>query len=83
MGTLARSNATHAFLPAAIIDSLWSTGLLWAQASAMQLLERARGQGHFAREPINSSATHLELSLHGMTSGVAMASLHSWLQELR
>lgn len=66
----------------AIIDSLWSTGLLWAQASAMQLLERARAQGHFACEPINTSAPQLELNLHGMTSGVAMASLHSWLQEL-
>lgn len=72
----------------AIIDTLWETGIIWAQARALQLYLTAVGQGHFRQEPLARKAGgqpcgRVELNLHAMTAGVAMLGLYCWLMEIK
>lgn len=67
----------------AIIDTLWETGVIWAQTKALELFYSAVQQGQFRQEPLHPNANRLELNLHAMTAGVAMLSLYCWLQEVK
>lgn len=79
----------------AIIDTLWETGIIWAQSRALQLFLGAVQQGHFRQEPLMPMgpgpqrrpgapmALRVDLNLHAMTAGVAMLSLYCWLLELK
>ncbi|GIL47655.1 hypothetical protein Vafri_4418 [Volvox africanus] len=67
----------------AIIDTLWETGIIWAQGKALQLFMTAVQQGHFRQEPLIRRPGRVEVNLHAMTAGVAMVCLYCWLLELR
>lgn len=67
----------------AIIDTLWETGIIWAQTKALELFYSAVQQGQFRQETLHPNAARVELNLHAMTAGVAMLSLYCWLQELK
>ncbi|EFJ50581.1 hypothetical protein VOLCADRAFT_116752, partial [Volvox carteri f. nagariensis] len=67
----------------AIIDTLWETGIIWAQGKALQLFMTAVQQGHFHQEPLVRRPGRVEVNLHAMTAGVAMVCLYCWLLELR
>eukprot|EP00879_Flechtneria_rotunda_P008397 GHRR01008796.1.p1 GENE.GHRR01008796.1~~GHRR01008796.1.p1 ORF type:complete len:458 (+),score=137.47 GHRR01008796.1:1487-2860(+) len=67
----------------AIIDTLWQTGVVWAQAKARELYNMAVKQGHFRNERMSPSGNREELNLHALTAGVAMLSLHSWLDDIQ
>jgi len=67
----------------AIIDTLWETGVVWAQSKALQLFVSALQQGQFRQEPIVRKAGRVQLNLHAMTAGVAMLSLYCWLQDIK
>ncbi len=75
----------------AIIDTLWETGIIWAQSKALQLFLKAVQQGHFRQEqlvagprrPGPGGSGRVEVNLHAMTAGVAMVCLYCWLLELR
>jgi pentatricopeptide repeat domain-containing protein 1 len=40
-------------------------------------------QGHFRNERVAPDNSRAELNLHALTAGVAMLSLHAWLQEIQ
>jgi pentatricopeptide repeat domain-containing protein 1 len=67
----------------AIIDTLWETGVSWAQQKALQLFQTAVKQLHFQQQPISCKGSCAEINLHAMTAGVAMLSLYSWMQDIR
>lgn len=67
----------------AIIDTMWETGIAWAQSKALQLYSTAVQQGHFRHEPIIGKSGRVELNLHAMTAGVAMLSLYTWMREIQ
>ncbi|KXZ56011.1 hypothetical protein GPECTOR_2g1563 [Gonium pectorale] len=67
----------------AIIDTLWETGIIWAQSKALQLFLKAVQQGHFRQEPLVRRSGRVEVNLHAMTAGVAMVCLYCWLLELK
>ena len=67
----------------AIIDTLWETGVCWAQRTALRLFRTAVSQGHFRQQPLLGTSSRVELNLHALTAGVAMLSLFNWLQDLR
>ncbi|PNW74754.1 hypothetical protein CHLRE_12g511400v5 [Chlamydomonas reinhardtii] len=67
----------------AIIDTLWETGIIWAQGRALQLFLTAVQQGHFRQEPVVRRAGRVEVNLHAMTAGVAMVCLYCWLLEIK
>lgn len=67
----------------AIIDALWQTGVVWAQAKALELYKVAVKQGHFRNERLGLGGARGELNLHALTAGVAMLSLYSWLSGIR
>lgn len=54
-----------------------------AQAKARELFAMAVKQGHFRNERRSADGSREELNLHALTAGVAMLSLHSWLQDIR
>jgi pentatricopeptide repeat domain-containing protein 1 len=66
----------------AIIDVLWETGVAWAQRKAAALFRRASAEGLIRRHS-HLSADSAELNLHSTTAGVALLSLHCWLQDLQ
>ena len=67
----------------AIIDTLWETGIIWAQGKALQLFLTGVQQGHFRQEPLVRRPGRVEVNLHAMTAGVAMVCLYCWLLELK
>lgn len=65
----------------AIIDVLWETGLAWAQRRAVALFRQASREGLIRRHS-HGGPDSAELNLHSTTAGVALLSLHCWLQDL-
>lgn len=68
-----------------IIDSLWNTGVAWAQARAWQLYVAAarNWQYRFTVQQANgSSPRELEYVVPAFTPGVAVLSLRKWLADL-
>ncbi|KAL4419865.1 hypothetical protein ABPG75_006963 [Micractinium tetrahymenae] len=65
----------------AIIDVLWETGVGWAQRRAVALFRQASREGLIRRHS-HVCSDSVELNLHSTTAGVALLSLHCWLQDL-
>lgn len=68
-----------------VIDSLWGTGVAWAQLRAWQLYVNASRlwQYRFTVQPTNTSNTKvLEYVVPGFTAGVAVLALRKWLADL-
>ena len=77
-----RPCAPDSIVYSTIIDGLWETGVAWAQRKAAALFRRASAEG-LIRRPSHLSADSAELNLHSTTAGVALLSLHGWLQDLQ
>jgi hypothetical protein len=73
---------TDSILYNTLLYVLWDTGLLWAQQKAVHLLRTAIQEGH-VRKPVGVGSAKLELPLQGMSPGVAMLVVHSWLADLQ
>ncbi len=74
----------------AIIDTLWETGVSWAQVKALHLYKAAVKQGFFHRDQPrhghglgNGGHAAAEVNLHALTAGVAMLSLYCWVSDLK
>jgi pentatricopeptide repeat domain-containing protein 1 len=67
----------------AIIDTLWETGVVWAQRRGLQLFRVAVEEGHFQQATLAPGLVRAEVNLHAMTAGVAMLCLYAWLVSLR
>jgi len=79
----------------AIVDALWQTGIVWAQAQALKLYQAAIKEGHLkaagsrhggplaVNHGVSAPVVRMELNLHALTAGVAMLSLYEWLCELQ
>lgn len=68
-----------------VIDSLWNTGISWAQLRAWQLyMSAARNwQYRFTVQQANSSNPHeLEYVVPAVTPGVAVLALRKWVADL-
>ena len=51
---------------------------------ARVLFRVAQGEGHFRQQPWDAPGlVRHEVNLHAMTAGVAMLSIHTWLQSLK
>lgn len=57
--------------------------LVILQAKARELFGMAVKQGHFRNEQLSVDGSRGELNLHALTAGVAMLSLHNWLQDIQ
>ena len=79
---VARPCAPDSIVYNAIIDVLWETGVAWAQRKAAALFRRALAEGLIRRHS-HLSTDSAELNLHSTTAGVALLSLHCWLQDLQ
>jgi pentatricopeptide repeat domain-containing protein 1 len=53
------------------------------QTKARELFAMAVKQGHFRNERMSADGRRGELNLHALTAGVAMLSLHGWLQDVQ
>lgn len=67
----------------AIIDTLWGTGVVWAQRRALALFRLAVEEGHFWQTILVPGLARAEVNLHATTAGVAMLSFYTWLMSLR
>lgn len=67
-----------------VVGALWNTGVVWAQAKAVQVFQTACRQGHF-RLTVHSSSESgtVDFGMHAFTVGAAVISLMRWLSELR
>lgn len=68
-----------------VIDSLWCTGVRWAQARALQLFNTAsRIWQHrlTVQQDVSSSSVDLEYVLPASTLGVTVLSLRRWLLDM-
>eukprot|EP00210_Caulerpa_lentillifera_P008588 g8192.t1 len=66
----------------AIIDTLWETGVIWAQRKALEIFKAAKQQGHFQQQLVQNGVP-VEVNLHALTAGVAVLSLYNWLLDLK
>ena len=53
------------------------------QGKAREVFLMAVKQGHFRNEHMSADGSRAELNLHALTAGVAMLSLHNWLQDIQ
>ena len=67
----------------AIIDTLWGTGVVWAQRRALTLFRLAVEEGHFWQTILVPGLARAEVNLHATTAGVAMLSFYTWLMSLK
>ncbi|KAL3162889.1 hypothetical protein ABBQ32_009337 [Trebouxia sp. C0010 RCD-2024] len=67
-----------------VVGALWNTGVVWAQAKAVQVFQTACRQGHFRLTVHTSSESGtVDFGMHAFTVGAAVISLMRWLSELR
>ncbi|GMH35501.1 hypothetical protein BSKO_03369 [Bryopsis sp. KO-2023] len=67
-----------------IIDLLWQSGVVWAQAKAAQLFNSALRNYHVRLGVLqNAENGVLEASVPSLSVGVAVLSLHKWLCDTR
>eukprot|EP00891_Asterochloris_glomerata_P006084 jgi/Astpho2/6084/Aster-04031 len=71
-----------AILYTTMINTLWETGLMWAQQHAASLFKQAHSEG-LLRRCVLQTLEGLELTLHSACTGVALLTLHTWLEDLR
>jgi hypothetical protein len=90
LGCLVKNSAVFpwatSFMPLPKSGWFCSTGVVWAQAKALEVYRVAVKSGHFASaaggEP-GSGSPRSRLNLHALTAGVAMLSLFNWLDNIR
>lgn len=73
----------HAAVISSVIDALWHTGIVWAQAKAAVLFEDSiRAQRVPGATEIAKKGT-LRVDLQALTVGVALLAMHRWLASMR
>jgi len=73
----------HAAVISSVIDALWHTGIVWAQARAAALFRDAVPAGRLAGAADLSKKGTLRVDLQALTVGVALLAMHQWLASLR
>mmetsp|Transcript_18815 Transcript_18815/g.52461 ORF Transcript_18815/g.52461 Transcript_18815/m.52461 type:complete len:1370 (-) Transcript_18815:950-5059(-) len=79
-----RNNALHnTAVHNTIVDVLWQTGLVCAQAKALQVYRKAFRNGHFRLTKRTQGDTDVhEVNVPPFSIGAAVISVHRWLLEL-